>query len=71
MIDDKNNNKDIGNDPGLIQEDHITIIAGPCAIESYQQLEKTAKIVSELGLSYLRGGAYKPRSSPYSFQGLE
>ena len=71
MISDKKNNKDAGNDPGLMQEGYITIIAGPCAIESHQQLEKTAKIVSELGLSYLRGGAYKPRSSPYSFQGLE
>ena len=71
MTDDKKSNKDIGNDPGLIQKDHITIIAGPCAIESHQQLEKTAKIVSDLGLLYLRGGAYKPRTSPYSFQGLE
>jgi len=71
MNDDKKNNKDTGNGPGLIQKDHITIIAGPCAIESHQQLEKTAKIVSDLGLSYLRGGAYKPRTSPYSFQGLE
>ena len=71
MTDDKKNNKDTGNDPGLIQKDYITIIAGPCAIESHQQLENTAKIVSDLGLSYLRGGAYKPRTSPYSFQGLE
>ena len=55
----------------LINKEHITIIAGPCAIESWEQLDKTAKIVSSLGLSYLRGGAYKPRTSPYSFQGLE
>jgi 3-deoxy-7-phosphoheptulonate synthase len=55
----------------LIQKEHITIIAGPCAIENWKQLDETAKVVSSLGLSYLRGGAYKPRTSPYSFQGLE
>ena len=55
----------------LIKKEHITIIAGPCAIESWEQLNETAKVVSGLGLSYLRGGAYKPRTSPYSFQGLE
>ena len=71
MISDKKNNNNTGTDPGLIKKDYITIIAGPCAIESRQQLEDTAKVVSDLGLSYLRGGAYKPRTSPYSFQGLE
>lgn len=71
MINDKRNNKDTGNSLNLIQKDYITIIAGPCAIESREQLDKTAKIVKDLGLSYLRGGAYKPRTSPYSFQGLE
>ena len=55
----------------LIKKGHITIIAGPCAIESWEQLDQTARVVSQLGLSYLRGGAYKPRTSPYSFQGLE
>lgn len=65
------NNKDNDNINSLIQKDLITIIAGPCAIESRQQLENTAKVVKDLGLSYLRGGAYKPRTSPYSFQGLE
>jgi len=55
----------------LIKEQYITIIAGPCAIESWKQLDETAKVVSGLGLSYIRGGAFKPRSSPYSFQGLE
>ena len=55
----------------LIKKEHITIIAGPCAIESWEQLDETAKVVSGLKLSYLRGGAYKPRTSPYSFQGLE
>lgn len=47
------------------------IIAGPCAIESYKQLLKIARNVKKLGADMLRGGAYKPRTSPYSFQGLE
>jgi len=59
------------NNNGLTKKGHLTIIAGPCAIESWEQLDKTAKVVADLGLSYLRGGAYKPRTSPYSFQGLE
>lgn len=46
------------------------IIAGPCAIESKKQLLKIAKKVKELGADMLRGGAYKPRTSPYSFQGM-
>jgi 3-deoxy-7-phosphoheptulonate synthase len=58
----------IGN---LVKKEYITIIAGPCAIESWEQLDNTARVVSGLGLSYLRGGAFKPRTSPYSFQGLE
>jgi 3-deoxy-7-phosphoheptulonate synthase len=55
----------------LIKEGYITIIAGPCAIESWDQLAAIAGIVKESGLNFLRGGAYKPRTSPYSFQGLE
>lgn len=46
------------------------IIAGPCAVESYDQLLTIAKGVKELGAVMLRGGAFKPRTSPYSFQGL-
>jgi 3-deoxy-7-phosphoheptulonate synthase len=46
------------------------VIAGPCAIESEPQLMAAATIVAEAGASMLRGGAYKPRTSPYSFQGL-
>lgn len=49
----------------------ITVIAGPCAIESEESFIETAKKVREAGASILRGGAFKPRSSPYSFQGLE
>ena len=53
-----------------IGEGTITIIAGPCSIESKQQLLKTAKFIKEKGAHILRGGAYKPRTSPYSFLGL-
>lgn len=49
----------------------IVIMAGPCAVESDEQVLTTAKAVFDLGGNILRGGAYKPRSSPYSFQGLE
>lgn len=49
----------------------LTIMAGPCAIESEEQLLLIAKSVKKAGASFLRGGAYKPRTSPYSFQGLE
>ncbi|MCL4459771.1 MAG: 3-deoxy-7-phosphoheptulonate synthase [Chloroflexi bacterium] len=48
----------------------IIIMAGPCAIESKQQLLETAWAVKEAGAKVLRGGAFKPRTSPYSFQGL-
>jgi 3-deoxy-7-phosphoheptulonate synthase len=49
----------------------FSVIAGPCAIENREQMEKTTQIVRNYGAIGLRGGAYKPRSSPYSFQGLE
>ena len=49
----------------------IAIMAGPCAVESKKQLEEAAKSVIKAGASILRGGAYKPRTSPFSFQGLE
>lgn len=48
----------------------IVIIAGPCAVESRDQLFQTARSVRKSGASILRGGAFKPRSSPYSFQGM-
>ena len=51
--------------------DEITVIGGPCAIESREQLFESAKAVKAAGAQFLRGGAYKPRTSPYSFQGLE
>jgi 3-deoxy-7-phosphoheptulonate synthase len=48
----------------------VIIIAGPCAVESMEQLTETAASVRKYGAKILRGGAFKPRSSPYSFQGL-
>lgn len=48
----------------------LVMIAGPCAIESMDQVMKTAKAVKESGAKLLRGGCFKPRTSPYSFQGL-
>jgi 3-deoxy-7-phosphoheptulonate synthase len=49
----------------------IIVMAGPCAVESKKQLDESAKSVIKAGASILRGGAYKPRTSPFSFQGLE
>ncbi|HYD53790.1 MAG TPA: 3-deoxy-7-phosphoheptulonate synthase [Gemmatimonadaceae bacterium] len=48
----------------------IQVIAGPCSVESEEQIVKTARMVRDAGATALRGGAFKPRSSPYSFQGL-
>jgi 3-deoxy-7-phosphoheptulonate synthase len=50
--------------------DRVVIMAGPCSVESRDQIERIAELVSEAGASVIRGGAFKPRSSPYSFQGL-
>lgn len=50
--------------------DAIVMMAGPCTVESEEQLMVTAKAVSEAGATVLRGGAYKPSTSPYSFQGM-
>jgi 3-deoxy-7-phosphoheptulonate synthase len=59
---------DIGGVP--IGGDEVVIIAGPCSVESREQLLTTAHAVKAAGASLLRGGAYKPRTSPYDFQGL-
>src|SRR3954466_11317230 len=50
--------------------DEITVIAGPCSVENRAMLHETAHAVQGAGATILRGGAFKPRSSPYSFQGL-
>ena len=49
---------------------HFAVIAGPCSVESPEQLDAVASAVRQAGASLLRGGAFKPRTSPYSFQGL-
>lgn len=49
----------------------IVVMAGPCAVESEEQLVTSARVVKESGASILRGGAFKPRTSPFNFQGLE
>ena len=51
--------------------DEFVVMAGPCAVESREQLFAAAEIAKKGGAQFLRGGAYKPRTSPYSFQGLE
>jgi 3-deoxy-7-phosphoheptulonate synthase len=53
-----------------IGTDEIILMAGPCAVESENQIFRLAKVVAESGSKILRGGAFKPRSSPYSFQGM-
>lgn len=57
--------------PVKIGGQRIVVIAGPCAVESREQILETAQKVKNSGAVILRGGAYKPRTSPYSFQGLE
>lgn len=49
---------------------HLGMIAGPCTVESYDQMDKTAAALKKSGVRILRGGAFKPRTSPYAFQGL-
>ena len=50
--------------------DAITLILGPCSVESYEQTRTVGALIHKLGLKMIRGGAYKPRTSPHSFQGL-
>ncbi len=70
-------NKKFNAEPSIIQVGNVQIggnklimIAGPCAIESEEQIYESARAVKQAGAQILRGGAYKPRTSPYSFQGL-
>jgi 3-deoxy-7-phosphoheptulonate synthase len=53
-----------------IGDDDCAVIAGPCAVESKEQIHQCAEFLSNLGVRFLRGGAYKPRTSPYAFKGL-
>src|SRR5579863_5673050 len=50
--------------------DRVVVMAGPCSVESREQIERSAEVVARAGARVIRGGAFKPRSSPYSFQGM-
>lgn len=54
-----------------IGEGNFTVFGGPCSVESYDQFKSAAEIIKKSGGTVLRGGAFKPRTSPYSFQGLQ
>ena len=58
------------NSDATVGGDEVAIMAGPCAIESREQAFATAEHVARAGARFFRGGAYKPRTSPYAFQGL-
>lgn len=58
-------------DGAVFGDGSFTVIAGPCSVESEEQIVATALAVREAGATLLRGGAYKPRTSPYSFQGMQ
>jgi 3-deoxy-7-phosphoheptulonate synthase len=64
-------NSEIPVDGEIIGGKEIAIIAGPCSVENAEQLFLTAEAVKEAGAKFLRGGAYKPRTSPYAFQGMK
>jgi 3-deoxy-7-phosphoheptulonate synthase len=55
----------------VTRDEGVSIIAGPCSVESREQMREVAACLKELGIKVMRGGAYKPRTSPFSFQGLE
>ena len=70
--------RDLKPEPTVIQigehtvgADEFMLIGGPCSVESREQIISTAEAVRKAGAQYLRGGAFKPRTSPYAFQGLE
>jgi 3-deoxy-7-phosphoheptulonate synthase len=58
-------------EPTIIGNKHFVVMAGPCSVESREQIILSAEVVKAAGAKILRGGAFKPRTSPYSFQGLE
>jgi 3-deoxy-7-phosphoheptulonate synthase len=57
--------------PVIIGNGHVVVMAGPCSVESREQILLCADLVKKAGAKVLRGGAFKPRTSPYAFQGLE
>ena len=62
----------VGQGPGAVEvgAQRVVVMAGPCAVESMEQLRAVAEVAKKAGAAMLRGGAFKPRTSPYSFQGL-
>jgi 3-deoxy-7-phosphoheptulonate synthase len=69
--DAKHENSEIHIGEETIGGRELAIIAGPCSVESRDQLLQTARAVKEAGAKFLRGGAFKPRTSPYTFQGMK
>jgi 3-deoxy-7-phosphoheptulonate synthase len=69
--DAKPENSEIVVDGEVVGGKELAIIAGPCSVENWDQLIATAEAVKEAGARFLRGGAFKPRTSPYSFQGMK
>ncbi len=67
----KPENSEIDVDGEIIGGKELAIIAGPCSVENWDQLITTAEAVKDAGAKFLRGGAYKPRTSPYAFQGMK
>ncbi len=67
----KPENTEIRINGNIIGGNELTIIAGPCSVESREQIIDIADILASMGIQFLRGGAFKPRTSPYSFQGLK
>ena len=63
-------NKAKADDELIFDNDQFTIIAGPCAVENEKQMESIAGFLNKLGVKIIRGGAFKPRTNPKSFQGL-
>ncbi|GAB6188477.1 3-deoxy-7-phosphoheptulonate synthase [Marinitoga arctica] len=72
LVSRKNNENDliINLNNTKIGQNYFSIIAGPCSVESKEIIEETAHFLSELDIKIMRGGVFKPRTSPYSFQGL-
>ena len=69
--DAKPENSEISVGGEIIGGKELAIIAGPCSVESWEQLITTARAVRDAGAKFLRGGAFKPRTSPYTFQGMK
>ncbi len=67
----KSSNSEVDCGGVIVGGPQIAVMAGPCSVESREQICTTAQAVKKAGANMMRGGAYKPRTSPYSFQGLE